>query len=465
MAENNENAKINKIPPHDNDAEIALLGSMLFDEEGLRIAVEKIKGEDFFNPAHEAIYNAIKDLYDANKPVEFVTVQNRLNEMGVLDKIGGREYIINLISSVSTSAHINHYLKIVLNNSVLRRVIAVTDEVSALSYSVPESVDSVISMAEEEIAKISQNRQSEDFLHIKDVLHNTIDNIEKASKSDSHITGIETGFTDFDRKTSGLQNSDLILIAARPSMGKTAFALNIAQYVAVRGKVPTAIFSLEMSAEQLANRLACSEALIDAQNVRTGKLTNDEWMKLIHGLGVLSDSPIYIDDTPGITPTELRAKCRKLKLDKGLGLIVIDYLQLMDSGKTKEDSVQQQVAYISKSLKAIARELNVPIIALSQLSRSCESRNDKRPMLSDLRDSGAIEQDADVVCFLYRDEYYNKEKSEKKNQAEVIIAKQRNGPTGTVDLAWLGQYTKFANLAPEYMSSEAEAEAENDAIF
>lgn len=461
MAENNENAKINKIPPHDNDAEIALLSSMLFDEDGLRVAIEQINGEDFFNPAHEAIFNAIKDLYNVNKPVEFVTLQNRLTELGLLEKIGGREYIIDLIGTVSTSAHTKYYLKIVSNMSTLRKLISTATEISDLSYSTPESVDSVIAMAEEGILNISQNRRSEDFVHIKDVLHNTIDSIERASKSDSHITGIETGFADFDRKTSGLQNSDLILVAARPSMGKTAFALNIAQYVAIKGKVPTAIFSLEMSAEQLANRLACSEALIDAQNVRTGKLSNDEWVKLIHGLGVLADSPIYIDDTPGITPFELRAKCRKLKMDKGLGLIVIDYLQLMNSGNKRDDSVQQQVAFISKSLKAIARELNVPVIALSQLSRSCESRNDKRPMLSDLRDSGAIEQDADVVCFLYRDEYYNKEKSEKKNQAEVIIAKQRNGPTGTVDLAWLGQYTKFANLAPEYVTTEAENDADD----
>ncbi len=463
MADNNENSNINKIPPHDNDAEQAVLSCMLFDGDGLRAAIENIKGEDFFNPAHEAVFNAIEDLYNANKPVEFVTVQNRLAEMGVLEKIGGRDYIIELMGVVSTSVQVKYYVNIVANMSTLRKLIKTTDEISALSYSTPESVDSVIAMAEEGIRDISQNRKTDSFTHIKEVLRETIDSVERASKSDSHITGIETGFADFDMKTSGLQNSDLVLIAARPSMGKTAFALNIAQHVAVREKVPTAIFSLEMSKEQLANRLACSEALIDAQNLRTGKLSNDEWMKLIHALGVLADSPIYIDDTPGITPAELRAKCRKLKMSKGLGLIVIDYLQLMNSGNRRDESVQNQVAFISKSLKAVAREMNVPVIALSQLSRSCESRNDKRPMLSDLRDSGAIEQDADVVCFLYRDEYYNKEKSEKKNQAEVIIAKQRNGPTGTVDLAWLGQYTKFANLAPDYMT--AEAEENDDSVF
>lgn len=453
MAENTENKRI---IPHDNDAEQALLGCMLFDEEGLKTSVEHVKGDDFYNPAHTVIFDAIEELYNQDSPVEFITVQNKLNQKGVLDKIGGREYILDIIRSVSTSANVRYYLNIVNSLSIYRKLIKAAEEITDMSFTAPEGVDSVISMAEESILNISKNRHSQDFTHIKEVLHNTIDNIEKASKSDSNITGIATGFADFDRKTSGLQNSDLVLIAARPSMGKTAFALNIAQYAAVRGKVPTAIFSLEMSKEQLANRLACSEALVDAQHVRTGNLSTEEWFKLIHALGVLSDSPLYIDDTPGITPIELRSKCRKLKADMGLGLVVVDYLQLMNSGNRRDESVQQQVAFISKSLKAVARELDVPVVALSQLSRSCESRNDKRPMLSDLRDSGAIEQDADVVCFLYRDEYYNKEKSEKKNQAEVIIAKQRNGPTGTVELAWLGQYTKFGNLTLEYGDEVAE---------
>lgn len=448
MAENTENSYINRIPPHDNDAEQAVLSCMLFDNEGIRISVESLRGDDFYNPAHREIFNGILDLYNSGKPVDLVTVKNKLEEMGVFEKIGGMEYMIILANLASTSAKTKYYVKIVSDKSILRRLIKASGEISELSYGNGENIDEIINVAEKNIFEISQNIKSEDFSHIHTVLIDTIDKIEKAASSNNSITGIETGFIDFDRKTAGLQNSDLILIAARPSMGKTAFALNIAQHAAVSCNVPTAIFSLEMSAEQLVNRLLCAEAMVDAQKVRTGGLDQEDWGNIAHAIGVLSESPIYIDDTSGITPLELRAKCRKLKLEKGLGLIVIDYLQLMNSGSTRRnESVQHEIAEISKSLKAIAREMNVPVIALSQLSRAVESRQDKRPMLSDLRDSGAIEQDADVVCFLYRDEYYNKE-SEKKNQAEVIIAKQRNGPTGTVDLSWLGQYTKFGNLAP-----------------
>ena len=293
-----------------------------------------------------------------------------------------------------------------------------------------------------------QNRNTDSFSSIMDVAYNTFSKIEEIYNSNEKITGISTGFVDFDAKTAGLQKSDFILIAARPSMGKTAFALNIAQNAAVKQHVPVAIFSLEMSKEQLVNRMMCAEALVDAQKVRTGDLNADDWSKLVDAMGVLSEAPIYIDDTPGITAMDIRAKCRRLKLEKGLGLVVIDYLQLM-SGNGRTDSRQQEISEISRSLKAIAREIEAPVIALSQLSRACEARADHRPMLSDLRESGAIEQDADVVTFLYRDEYYFPE-SEKKNVAELIIAKQRNGPTGTVNLTWLGQYTKFANMAPQY---------------
>jgi replicative DNA helicase len=373
-------------------------------------------------------------------------LKNRLDELGVIDKVGGMEYIIQLADLVSTSANTTYYTGIVAEKATLRRLIKVSKAIEEQSYGAVENVDYVISEAENQLRQIAEKRKSEDFQPIVEVLMESLDKIEAASRSDSNITGIETGFIDFDRKTAGLQNTDLILIAARPSMGKTAFALNIAQYAATRGKVPTAIFSLEMSADQLVSRMLCAEALVDSQKMRLGNLTSEEWGEVARAAGVLSEAPIYIDDTPAITPMTLRAKCRKLKLEKGLGLVVIDYLQLMDgSNGRRSDSQQQEVAFVSKSLKAIAKELEVPVIALSQLSRACESRQDKRPMMSDLRDSGAIEQDADMVCFLYRDEYYNPD-TEKKNQAELLVSKHRNGSTGTVELAWLGMYTKFANL-------------------
>ncbi len=448
MAENNaENAYINKIPPHDNDAEQAVLSCMLFDIEGVRTAAESLHGDDFYSPAHSSIFNAMYDLYNAGSPIDIVTLKNKLDEQGLTDKIGGMDYLVQLASLASTSANTKVYVDIVLEKATLRRLIKAARTIEENSFSPVENLDYLISDAEDKIRKIAENRKSEDFEPIVDVLMETLDRIEVASKSDSSITGISTGFIDFDRKTAGLQKTDLILIAARPSMGKTAFALNIAQYAATRGKVPTAIFSLEMSSEQLVSRMLCAESLIDSQKLRLGNLTNDEWEELARAAGILSEAPIFIDDTPAITPTALMAKCRKLKQERGLGLIVIDYLQLMDGSRSgkRSDSQQQEVAFVSKSLKAIAKELEVPVIALSQLSRACESRQDKRPMMSDLRDSGAIEQDADMVCFLYRDEYYNPD-TEKKNQAELIVSKHRNGSTGTVDLAWLGQYTKFANL-------------------
>jgi replicative DNA helicase len=449
---NTENAYINKIPPHDDAAEQAVLGCMLFDIEGVRQAVESLHSDDFYSPANGEIFNAMYDLYNMGKPVDIVMLKNRLDELGVIDKVGGMEYIIQLADLVSTSANTTYYTGIVAEKATLRRLIKVSKAIEEQSYGAVENVDYVISEAENQIRQIAEKRKSEDFQPIVEVLMESLDKIEAASRSDSNITGIETGFIDFDRKTAGLQNTDLILIAARPSMGKTAFALNIAQYAATRGKVPTAIFSLEMSADQLVNRMLCAEALVDAQKMRLGNLTSEEWGEIARAAGILSEAPIYIDDTPAITPMTLRAKCRKLKLEKGLGLVVIDYLQLMDgSNGRRSDSQQQEVAFVSKSLKAIAKELEVPVIALSQLSRACESRQDKRPMMSDLRDSGAIEQDADMVCFLYRDEYYNPD-TEKKNQAELLVSKHRNGSTGTVDLAWLGMYTKFANLEkqPEF---------------
>ena len=331
---------------------------------------------------------------------------------------------------------------------MLRKLIRLSGEISENSYKGGDTINEILDKAEKGIFNVMQNRSTDSFTPIMDVAYSTFTKIEEVYNSNEKITGIPTGFVDFDSKTAGLQKSDFILIAARPSMGKTAFALNIAQNAAVKQKVPVAIFSLEMSKEQLVNRMLCAEAFVDAQKVRTGELDTNDWNKLVEAMGVLSEAPIYIDDTPGISAMDVRAKCRRLKLEKGLGLVVIDYLQLM-SGNGRNDSRQQEISEISRSLKAVAREIDAPVIALSQLSRACEQRADHRPMLSDLRESGAIEQDADVVTFLYRDEYYFPE-SEKKNMAELIIAKQRNGPTGTVNLTWLGQYTKFANMAPQY---------------
>lgn len=450
--ENNniENAYIKRVPPHDNDAEQAVLSCMLFDEEGVRTGVESLHEEDFYVPAHAEIFNAMYHIYanEHGKPLDIVTLKNRLDEVGMTEKVGGMPYLIQLADLASTSANTKTYADIVAEKAVLRRLIKAAKSIEETSFGAVENVDNVIAEAEEMVHKIGENRKAKDFEPIEDVLVKSLENIEAAGRNNSSITGIATGFADFDRKTAGLQNTDLIIIAARPAMGKTAFALNVAQYAATRGNVPTAIFSLEMSSEQLVKRMISSEALVDAGKLKIGQLSGEEWSEVAKAAGVLSAAPVYIDDTPGITPMELRAKCRKLKLEHGLGLIVIDYLQLMDGGRgRKNDSQQNEVAYISNSLKAIAKELEVPVIALSQLSRANTKRKggDMRPMLSDLRDSGAIEQDADMVCFLHREEYYNPD-TEKKNQAELIVAKHRNGSVGTVDLMWLGQYTKFANL-------------------
>ena len=438
------NQTFNRVPPNDTDAELAVLSSMLFDRDALLAAYEMLRGDDFYRPDYKAIFEAMTELYAVAAPVDLVTLKNKLEERSLFDQIGGREALATLAGAVSTSANIRHYAKIVADKAVLRRVIKAAGDISSVGFEGAMPIDAILDMAEKQIFDISSKRNTEEYSHVHDVLLDSIDRIEKIFRDGGKITGIPTGFSDLDIKTAGLQPSDLILIAARPSMGKTAFALNIAQYAALRQGVATAIFSLEMSKEQLVNRLLCAEAMIDAQKLRTGALEQDDWMKIAQAVGPLSAAPLYIDDTPGISVAELRSKCRKLKLEKGLKLVMIDYLQLM-TGSGRIESRQQEISEISRSLKAIAREIDAPIIALSQLSRACESRADHRPMLSDLRESGAIEQDADVVAFLYRDEYYNPE-TEKKNQAEVIIAKQRNGPTGTVDLLWLGEYTKFVSM-------------------
>lgn len=436
------------VPPHDDAAELAVLGAMFLDREAASLALEMLTGEDFYRPDHRQVFEAAEELYHSGVPIDMITVKNKLEEKQVFEQIGGLPFLANISTSVGSSANMRHYAAIVEEKSVLRRLIRTANNISQMSYEGKTDVNAIMDTAEKGIFDIMQNRHSDQFHHIRDIAVDSIEKIEDIYRSKGKLTGVPTGFVDFDQKTAGLQKSDLILLAARPSMGKTAFALNIIQNAAIRSNVPTAVFSLEMSREQLVNRMLCSEAMLDAQRLRTGELTDSDWADLIQAMGPLSQAPIYIDDTPGVTPMEVRSKCRRLKVEKGLGLIVIDYLQLM-SGNSRNDSRQQEISKISRALKAIAREMEAPVIALSQLSRACEQRADHRPMLSDLRESGAIEQDADVVAFLYRDEYYFPD-TEKKNQAELIIAKQRNGPTGTVDLTWMGQYTKFGNFLKKF---------------
>lgn len=435
---------LGRIMPHNVEAEQSVLGAMIIDRECIATVTEIIKSEDFYKENHKEIFEAIIDLFDQNEPVDIITVADQLKVRGTLDAVGGLEYLTDLVTQVPTTANVKYYTKIVEEKSMLRKLIKASVDIANMSYEATEEVSYIMDFAEKQIFNILQKRNSQGFVSIKDVLIESFDKIEELYKSKGKVIGIPTGFIDLDLKTAGLHPSDLILIAARPAMGKTSFALNIAQYAAVHAKVPVAIFSLEMSKEQLVNRMLWSEALVDSQRIRTGELQDEDWPKLARAVGPLSEAPIYIDDTPGISVVEMRAKCRRLKLEKNLGLVVIDYLQLVQ-GRGRAENRQQEISEISRSLKILAKELNVPVITLSQLSRAPEQRADHRPILSDLRESGAIEQDADIVMFLYRDDYYHPD-TEKKNIAECIIAKHRNGSTGTIELVWLGQYTKFANL-------------------
>lgn len=441
-----EEKVVTKIPPNDTMAEQAVLGSMLVDKEAVVKAIEMLKADDFYRNDNKEIYISMLDLYGRGEPIDFLTVKENLKFRGVLEKVGSDTYLSNLIDSVPTTSNIEAYVKIVEEKATLRALIKAANDVIAYGYAETEEVDKIIDMTEKRIFDVLQNRNSKGYSSIKDILVDAFDVIEKLYKKKSAVSGIESGFKDLDLKTSGLNNSDLIIVAARPAMGKSAFALNIATSVAAKQKVPVMLFSLEMSKEQMVNRILWAEAEIDSMKVRTGKLDSNDWVRLGKASGNLADVEIYIDDTPGLTSAELRAKCRKAKLEKGIGLVVIDYLQLMES-KGRNDSRQQEISEISRSMKILAKELNIPVIALSQLSRTPETRNDHRPILSDLRESGAIEQDADIVMFLYRDDYYNPD-TEKKNVAEIIIAKNRQGATGTVELAWIPQYTKFANYYP-----------------
>ena len=435
---------LGRIPPQNIEAEQSVLGASLLDKEVVSTIAEIIDVSDFYREDHKEIFEAVMDLYERGEPIDLITVSEQLKVRGSLDGIGGLEYLTNLVNAVPTTANTKHYAKIVEEKSILRRLIKASSEIISMGYDASEEVEYILDRAEKGIFDISQKRSNQGFVEIKDVLIETFDRLEELYNNKGQITGIPTGFSDLDHKTSGLHNSDLVLIAARPAMGKTSFVLNVAQHAAIHSQVPVAIFSLEMSKEQLVNRMLCCEAMVDAQKMRTGQLDDSDWQKIAKALGPISEAPIYIDDTPGVTATEIRAKCRRLKMEKNLGLVIIDYLQLMQ-GRGKNDNRQQEISEISRSLKILAKEINVPVLTLSQLSRAPELRADHRPILSDLRESGAIEQDADIVMFLYRDDYYNPE-TEKKNVAEVIIAKHRNGSTGTIDLAWLGQYTKFANL-------------------
>ena len=439
-----EEVLIKRIMPNSLEAEQSVIGSMIMDKEAIVIAIEMLLQEDFYYQQYGLLFQSMVELYNAGEPVDLVTLQAKLKAMNVPEEISSLEFVRDLITAVPTSANVKSYAQIVKDKSVLRALIRVTEDIENKCYSGQGELEDILADTEKNIFHLLQNRGVREFVPIKEIVLNALEKIEQASKTQGNVTGIPTGFMDLDYKMSGLQNSDFILVAARPSMGKTALVLNIAQYVAFHENLATAIFSLEMSKEQLVNRLFSLESRVDAQILRSGNLNDSDWEKLIEGADVIGKSHLIIDDTPGISISELRSKCRKYKLEHDLKLIIIDYLQLM-TGSGRTDSRQQEISDISRSLKGLARELNVPVIALSQLSRAVEQRPDHRPMLSDLRESGAIEQDADVVMFIYRDDYYNKD-TDKKNIAEIIIAKQRNGPIGTVNLVWLPQYTKFANM-------------------
>lgn len=441
--------EIGKVPPHDIEAEQAVIGSMLTDNDAVVASAEKLKDNDFYREDNRAIFTAMMNLYSRAEPIDLITVKAELESMGKFDQVGGYEYLTQLPDKVPTTANATKYIKIVEEKSTLRNLIKTANEIIELGYDPTEELDDIMEGAEKKIFNIMQDKNQKGYAAIKDVLVESFTQLEELYNRKQHITGVPSGFADLDYRTAGFHGSELILIAARPAMGKSAFALNIATNAAVRAKTPVAIFSLEMSKEQMVNRILCSEAMVDSNKVRTGKLEEDDWGKLAETIGPLSEAEIYIDDTPGISITEIRAKCRKLKLEKQIGMVVIDYLQLIQGTNKRNGSREQEISEISRSLKILAKELEVPVIALSQLSRAVEQRPDHRPMLSDLRESGAIEQDADIVMFLYRDDYYN-EDSDKKNIAEVIIAKHRGGSTGTVDLGWFGTYTKFVNLEKRF---------------
>jgi replicative DNA helicase len=434
---------IERLPPQSLDAEQAVLGALMVSADGITRVVDLLEPESFYRKAHQVIYTAMVDLYEKNEPIDIVTLSQYLKDEGRLDNVGGRQYITDLSLSVATTANLEYYAKTVQEKALLRHLIKAGTEIVGSCY---EETDAEIALdkAEHLIFGLAQKRNMQQLVHIKHVVEDSFASIEKRYENRDQLSGVPTGFYDLDALTSGFQKSDLVIIAARPSMGKTAFVLNLAQSAAVENNVPVAIFSLEMSKEQLVQRMLCAEAQIDANRLRTGHMHTNDWTHLATAMGRLGEAPIFIDDSAMLSSLEIRAKCRRLKTEmKGLGLIIIDYIQLMQGRKATDNRVQE-VSEISRSLKTLARELSVPVVALSQLSRAVEARQNKRPMLSDLRESGSIEQDADIVMFIYRDEYYNPE-SDKRGEAEIIIAKQRNGPVGTVDLLYQSSITRFLN--------------------
>ncbi len=436
---------MDRIPPHNQEAEQSVIGAIFLEPQALITAAEILQSEDFYRVAHQKIFQTMNRLSDQGKPIDVVTVTEELASKKELEDVGGLSYLTEIANSVPTAANIAHYARIVEEKALLRRLIRVATNIVEDGFTREDEVEALLSEAEKKMMEVSNRKNAGDFRHIKDVLVQTYDNIELLHSRKGDITGVPTGFRDLDRITAGFQRNDLIIVAARPSVGKTAFALNVAQNVATKTEENVAIFSLEMGAEQLVMRMLCAEGNIDAQVLRTGALTAEDWRKLTMAMGSLSNAGIFIDDTPGIRINEIRSKCRRLKQEYGLGMILIDYLQLIVGSGNGKENRQQEVSEISRSLKSLARELQVPVIALSQLSRGVEQRQDKRPMMSDLRESGSIEQDADIVSFLYREDYYDKE-TENQNMIEIIIAKQRNGPTGTVTLAFVKEFNKFVNI-------------------
>ncbi|MBQ7433847.1 MAG: replicative DNA helicase [Lachnospiraceae bacterium] len=437
---------IKRVLPHSVEAEKSVIGSMLMAREAITVAMEVLHTEDFYQQQYGVMFETIAELFNEGKPTDLVTVLDRLKKKSVPEELCSLDFLRDLLNTVPFSSNVRSYAQIVYEKALLRRLIKLSEEIAGNCYVGKDSVEDILEDTEKRMFELLQKRSTTDYVPIQDVVLEVVDNIERAARNKGAVTGIPTGFTDLDNRTCGMQPADLVLIAARPSMGKTAFVLNMAEYMAIRNQYTTAIFSLEMSKEQLVNRLLAMHSHVDSQSLRTGHLSERDWESIVDSSGVIAGSKLIIDDTPGISVGEMRSKCRKYKLEHNLKCVIIDYIQLMSGSSTrKNDSRQQEVSDISRSLKQMARELGVPVIALSQLSRACEARQDHRPMLSDLRESGAIEQDADVVMFLYRDEYYNKD-TEDKGVAEVIIAKQRNGPIGTVKLLWIGELTKFANM-------------------
>lgn len=439
--------ELGRVPPQNLDAEQAVLGSLLIDRDAIYRVMEHLTAVDFYRRGHQLIYQTVVDINEQGEPVDLVTVSEELLNKGQLDKVGGATYLASLADAVPTAANVEYYAKIVAEKALLRSLIDTSVQIAQKGYEAGEEVSELIDQAEQMIFNVTQKKNRAGFVPIKEILLETFERIEKLAMQKNEVTGIPT-FKDLDKMLSGLQKSDLIICAARPAMGKTSFCLNIAQNAAVNHKTPVAVFSLEMSKDQLVQRMLCADAMVDQQKMRSGFLVEEDWNKLAHAVGPLSEAPIFIDDTPAISVLDMRAKARRLMGEHGLGLIVVDYLQLMTSHRRVE-SRQQEIAQLSRSLKGLARELNIPVLCLSQLNRGVEQRQDKRPMMSDLLESGSIEADADVVMFIYRDDYYNPE-SEKQNIAEIIVAKHRHGPVGTAELAFLKEFTRFYDLEKSY---------------